>query len=266
MTGIEIGVLLTTFLISTAVSFVLTVISRALAPDPKEDEANRGGWRNRIFQSKNPLAPRDVVYGEIRKSGVVVYEEVTDDGKFLHTVIVLGTGEVEAIPIVFLDDTPIYDVDIGSDNQVSQGKFDGHVKIYKFLGTNTQVAASGLVSDSDSHWTSSHKLQGICYIYLRLKFNRDIFTSQPAISAYIKGKKVNDIRNSLSSLPTPSNPALAFRDYVTTEIKDMGVGFEGGDIDDVFLAATANDCDVFVNVNHIRYDQFQALDGNEDTS
>ena len=261
MTGVEVGALLTTFLISTAVSFVLTVISRALAPDPKEDANNRGGWRNRIFQSKNPLAPRDIVYGEIRKSGIVVYEEVTDDGKFLHTVIVLGTGEVEDIPIVFLDDTPIYDVDIDSDNQVSQGKFNGHVKIYKLLGTNTQVAASSLVSDSDGHWTSSHRLQGICYIYIRLQFNRDIFSAQPAISAYIKGKKVNDIRNSLSASYS-INPALAFRDYVTTEIKDMGVGFEGGDIDDVLLAATANDCDELVSVNSMSY-TVSSTSGNE---
>ena len=253
MSGVEIGVLITTFLVSASVSFVLTVLSRALAPDPKEDTNNRGGgWRSRIFQSKNPLAPRDIVYGETRKSGVVVYEEVTSDGKYFHTVIVLGTGEVEAIPIVFLDDTPIYDVDIGSNNQVSRGKFKGHVRIDKFLGTDTQVAARGLVSNSNSHWTRSHRLQGICYIYVRLEFNRDIFSSQPAISAYIKGKKINDIRNSLPASYS-INPALIFRDYITTEIKDMGVGFEGGDIDDVFLAATANDCDEFVNVNSISY-------------
>ena len=262
MPAITLGALVTNLLVSLAISFVLTVISRALTPDPKEDTTNRGGrWKDRIFQSKNPLAPRDVVYGEVRKSGTVVYEEVTDDGTYLHTVIVLGTGEVEAIPIVFLDNTPIYDDDISSNNQVSRGKFDGHVKIYKFLGVDTQVAAAGLVSDSDGHWTKSHKLQGICYIYVRLKFNRDIFTSQPAISAYIKGKKVNDIRNSLPAAYS-TNPTLAFRDYVTTEIKDMGVGFEGADINDMFLAATANDCDEFVSVNPISY-AVSSIDGSK---
>ena len=261
MPGVTVAALVTTFFISLGISFVLTVISRALAPDAKEDAANRGGWRSRIFQSKNPLAPRDIIYGELRKSGTVVYEEVTDDGKFLHTVIVLGTGEVEAIPVIFLDDTPIYDVDIDSDNEVSQGKFSRHVKIYKFLGTDTQVAAVNLIDMSDGHWTSSHKLQGICYIYLRLEFNRDIFSAQPAISAYIKGKKVNDIRNSLSAAYS-INPALAFRDYVTTETKDMGVGFDGGDIDDVLLAATANDCDEFVTVNPMSY-TVSSIVGNE---
>ena len=261
MPGVTVAALVTTFFISLGISFVLTVISRALAPDAKEDAANRGGWRSRIFQSKNPLAPRDIIYGELRKSGTVVYEEVTDDGKFLHTVIVLGTGEVEAIPVIFLDDTPIYDVDIDSDNEVSQGKFSRHVKIYKFLGTDTQVAAVNLIDMSDGHWTSSHKLQGICYIYLRLEFNRDIFSAQPAISAYIKGKKINDIRNSLSAAYS-INPALAFRDYVTTETKDMGVGFDGGDIDDVLLAATANDCDEFVTVNPMSY-TVSSIVGNE---
>ena len=264
MTGIEIGVLVTLFFISLGTSFVLTVISRALTADPSEDEANRagsGGWRARIFQSKNPLAPRDVVYGEVRKSGTVVYEEVTDEGKYLHIVIVLGTGEVEAIPVVFFDDEPIYDVDIDSDNLVSQGRFKKRAKIYKFLGTDTQLASTELTNESDGHWTSSHKLQGICYIYVRLTFNRDTYSSVPAISAYIKGKKVNDIRNSLSNAYS-TNPALIFRDYVTTEIKDMGVGFDGGDIDDVLLAATANDCDEFVSVKPISY-TVSSVDGNE---
>ena len=86
-------------------------------------------------------------------------------------------------------------------------------------------------------------------------------TAQPAISAYIKGKKVNDIRNSLPAAYS-INPALAFRDYVTTEIKDMGVGFDGGDIDDVLLAATANDCDEFVSVNPMSY-TVSSVDGDE---
>ena len=252
MPGITIASILTTFFISLGISFGLTVLSRALSPDPKEDAANRGGWKARIFQSKNPLAPRDVVYGEVRKSGTVVYEEVTNDGKYLHTVIVLGTGEVEAIPVIFFDDTPIYDADMDSGGKVNKGKFDSHARIKRYLGTNTQVADAELVSGSDGYWTSSHKLQGICYIYIRLKFNRDVFSSLPAISAYIKGKKVNDVRRS-SSISYSPNPALAFRDYVTTGIKDMGVGFDGGDIDDGLLAATANDCDEFVSVSHISY-------------
>ena len=252
MPGITVAAILTTIAISAGVTFGLTVLSRALAPDPKEDEANRGGWKARIFQSKNPLAPRDVIYGEVRKSGTVIYEEVTNDGKFLHSVIALGTGEVEAISSLFFDDVPIYDADMDSVGLVQKGKFKHHVRIARYLGSDTQVADAELISKSDGHWTSSHKLQGICYIYVRLEFNRDIFTSEPAISAYIKGKKVSDPRNSLPK-SFSINPALVFRDYVTTRIKDMGVGFDEVDIDDVLLAATANDCDEFVNVNPISY-------------
>ena len=261
MPGVTVAALLIKVAVSIVVSFVLTVISRALAPDPKEEDAARGGrWKNRIFQSKDPLASRDVVYGELRKSGTIIYEEVTNDGNFLHSVIVLGTGEVEAIPVVFLDDIPIYEDDIDSSTGlVNKGKFNSSInptrsfaRIRKHLGSDTQSADSHLVSQSDGHWTNSHKLQGICYIYVKLTFNRDIFSSPPAISAYIKGKKVNDIRNSLPAAYS-TNPALTFRDYITTETKDMGIGFDGGDIDDVLLAATANDCDEFVTVNPMSY-------------
>ena len=261
MSGIEIGVILTTLAISAAVSFAVTVISRALTPDPKEDAANRGGWRARIFQSKNPLAPRDIIYGEVRKSGTVVYQEVTDNSKYLHNVIVLGTGRVEAIPVIFLDDNPIYDDDLDSEGNIVKGKFAGHVRINKYLGTNTQVVDPILLKESDSHWTISHKLLAICYIRVTVEFDRDLFPGEPAISAYIKGKKVNDIRNSLPAAYSP-NPALAFRDYVTTGIRDMGVGFDRSDIDDVLLAATANDCDEFVSVSPISY-TVSSVDGNE---
>ena len=261
MPGVTAATIITTLLISTAVSFGLTVLSRALSPDPKEDAANRGGWRSRIFQSKNPLAPRDMIYGEVRKSGTVVYQEVTSDSRYLHNIIVLGTGEVEAIPVIFLDDYPIYDDDLDSENRVVKGKFAKKVRIVKYLGTDTQVADPTFIIDSDDHWTSSHRLQGICYIHVILLFDRDVFTSEPAISAYIKGKKVSDPRNSLPK-SFSINPASVFRDYVTTGIKDMGVGFDGGDIDDVLLAATANDCDEFVNVKAISYD-VESTNGDE---
>ena len=251
MPGITLATILTTIAISAGISFGLTVLSRFLSPNP--DDAARSGWRARIFQSKNPLAPRDFIYGEVRKSGTVVYEEVTDDGKYFHIVIVLGTGEIEAIPVIFLDDNPIYDDDLDSDGQVNRGDFKDHVRIHKYLGTDTQSADVDLIDESDGHWTSLHKLRGICYIYLRLKFNRDVFSGQPAISAYVKGKKVNDIRNALLPSTYSTNPALIFRDYVTTEIRDMGVGFDGGDIDDFLLAATANNCDEFVNTKSISY-------------
>ena len=261
MPGITLATIITTIVISATISFGLTVLSRALSPDPKEDAANRGGWRSRIFQSKNPLAPRDMIYGEVRKSGTVVYQEVTSDSRYLHNIIVLGTGEVEAIPVIFLDDYPIYDDDLDSENRVVKGKFAKKVRIVKYLGTDTQVADPTFIIDSDDHWTSSHRLQGMCYIHVILLFDRDVFTSEPAISAYIKGKKVSDPRN-LIAKSFSINPASVFRDYVTTGIKDMGVGFDGGDIDDVLLAATANDCDEFVNVKAISYD-VESTNGDE---
>ena len=49
---------------------------------------------------------------------------------------------------------------------------------------------------------------------------------------------------------------------MTTGIRDMGVGFDRSDIDDVLLAATANDCDEFVSVSPISY-TVSSIDGNE---
>ena len=253
MPSITAGVLLTQILVGAAVSFALTVISRALAPDPKEDSANRAGWRGRIFQSRSPVAPRDIIYGELRKSGVVVYQEVTDGGKFLHTVIALGTGEVDSIPVVFLDDYPIYADDLDSDGVTNLNvlKYTGHVRIKKHLGSPGQSADPDLVSESDGHWTSSHRMAGISYIYIRLLFGQHVFTGEPAISVWIRGK-VGDPRNT-SPAQFSTNPASIFRDYMTKGIRDMGVGFGSGDIENTVLSATANVCDEFVKVHPITY-------------
>ena len=253
MPFLGLGAIATGILIGAAVSFTLTVISRALTPDAREDSANRGGWRNRIFQSRNPTAPRDIIYGELRKSGIVVYQEVTEDGKFLHTVIALGTGEVDSIPVVFLDDYPIYADELGADGVTNASvlKYMGHVRIKKYLGSPGQVADPDLVTESDGHWTSDHRMAGISYIYIRLQFNREVFTGEPAISAWIKGK-VRDPRNTLAA-QFNTNPAAIFKDYVTKDVRDMGVGFGSGDIEDTVLNATANVCDEFVQVDPVAY-------------
>lgn len=51
------------------------------------------------------------------------------------------------------------------------------------------MADSDLVSE-DTNWTSNHRLRGIAYLYVRLKFSNDVFPNGiPNITCIIKGKK-----------------------------------------------------------------------------
>ena len=48
-------------------------------------------------------------------------------------------------------------------------RYRSWARIRKHLGSDTQSADSHLgCSQSDGHWTNSHRLQGICYIYVKL--------------------------------------------------------------------------------------------------
>lgn len=255
LTFIGGAAVLKTFLISVVVSFVLTVLSRALTPSPKTPTQRPRGWQERLGQRLDPVAPRDVIYGEVRVSGPVIYREVTDEGKLLHMVIALCTGEVTDIPVVFLDDYPIYAdmLDTGGTVTVQGSKYYNKFLVRSYLGTSTQNADVVLVGDSAGQWTSDHRLRGITYLYVRLFYNTEVFPSVPAISAYVKGRKVKEIRTAGSPVKFSVNPALILRDYTTTPIVDMGVGFSEIDIDDVFLEASANVCDEFVDVNPVTF-------------
>lgn len=107
------------------------------------------------------------------------------------------------------------------------------VRIKKFLGTATQAASTELVSESGGKWTSAHQLKGICYLYVRLEYDTQVFgqTGLPNISAIPRGKKVYDPRldstaggSGAHRIATPStwawseNAALCTADYLRDAI------------------------------------------------
>ena len=113
------------------------------------------------------------------------------------------------------------------------------VRIKQHLGSDTQVADTDLVSEV-SQWTSAHRLQGIAYLYVRLKYDADAFPSGiPNISAEIKGKKVLDFRN--GSTAFSSNPALCLHDYLTDT--RFGLAVPTDQIDTTSFTTVANICD-----------------------
>ena len=106
-------------------------------------------------------------------------------------------------------------------------------------GADDQSADSRLVSDI-SAWTTSHRLRGTAYIYVRLTFDQEIFPSGlPIITADIKGVKVYDPRTSTTAWS--DNPALCIRDYLTNT--RYGRGIPTSMIDDASIIAAANYCD-----------------------
>ena len=171
-----------------------------------------------------------VIYGTRRIAGTRVFVATGDDpvGEFngiLYLVYVLCEGEVDAITDILIDDLPTSDARFAYSNSVL---------INTFLGTDVQTADADFIA-ADIGWTSEHRLKGLAYITVRLKWNSNAFSSIPNITALVRGKKVYDTRTATTSYST--NPALCIRDYLTNN--RYGKGLDAGSIDDSSISAAA---------------------------
>jgi len=119
------------------------------------------------------------------------------------------------------------------------------VRIKQHLGTDTQQADADLVSEV-SQWTTSHMLSGIAYLYVKLKYDADVFPQGiPNISAEIKGKKVLDFRT--GSTAFSKNPALILHDYLSDT--RFGLSVPLTQIDTTSFTTVANICDEDISLS-----------------
>ena len=150
------------------------------------------------------IAPINVIYGSRKVGGTRIFADVTgDSNEYLHMILVLCEGEVQAINTVYLDDIPTTDP-----------KFTGFVTVEKFVGTDTQAACATLIAALPSKWTANHRGLGIAYLYVQLKYDRTVFPKGlPVVTADVDGKKVWNAATSTTEFS--HNPAWCIRDYIT---------------------------------------------------
>ncbi|MCZ2292184.1 MAG: phage tail protein [Burkholderiales bacterium] len=120
------------------------------------------------------------------------------------------------------------------------------VRVRKYLGTADQTACADLVAESDGKWTSDHRGRGICYLYVRLEYDQDVFgsTGVPNISAVVRGKKVYDPRTTTTAWS--NNAALCVADYLRS---DEGMRADTAEVPDSEIIAAANICDEEVDLS-----------------
>jgi hypothetical protein len=244
MATLQATTMLVTFVALTAANMAA---SKLLAP--KMPSFNDASLANRTQMVRSPIAARQIIYGETKASGVVVYISTTGTkNEYLHMVIALAGHEVEEIGDVYFND----ELALTGAGSAAQGRFTGYAEIYKKLGsptqtveTNLQTATSGLTNGA---WTSNHRLRGIAYIYVRLVWNDQVWAGGiPNISAMVKGKKVYDPRTATTAYS--ANAALCLRDYLTDSTYGLGLG--STEVDDTAFTVAANICDEQVEVKPV---------------
>lgn len=254
--------------VATAVikAVVLGALSSALSPKPKKTPNLSGSFSAKaagITQNvKQPVTVRRSLYGEARVGGSLNFIETTGGDQFIHMVLVLADHECEEIGEVWYNDVSIPPDYLDGSGNVIDGDFSGKARIKKHLGGSGEVADSALVSETSA--TSNFVGAGVCYVYVRLEYDRDIFPSSvPNITAWVKGKKLYDPRD--SGTRWSPNGALFAYDYLTSPLDSLtaGVGVDSDNIDETYLNASANVAEEFVTTTAIN-DSVVSVDATSD--
>ena len=209
-------------IVSTGLSFAI----QALTPKPKRPALS--ALEGTTVMARGSNEPHQVVYGERVVSGPVLLLAASGaDNEFLHIIVALAGHEVEDIGDVWLGDTLSDDA-----------RFTGYVRINKHLGADDQEADEDLVAEVDG-WTEDHRLRGIAYVYVRLKFASSVWLSGiPNIKAQVKGRKLYDPRTETTAYS--ANAALCQRDYLTAA---FGIEESTANMHEASWIAAANICD-----------------------
>ncbi len=220
-------------------SLILSGISRALIKPPEFADFETKA-QSRLVSLRQSAAPRVLIYGLVRVSGVVTFlDKRGTNGEFLDVVLTLTGHEAEEIGQMYFDgvSVPLDASGVGSAANAT-GKFAGHVRVQKNLGADSQAALSDLVTAS-SKWTANHRQRGCAHVWIELKFNPDSFPSgTPQITFDVKGAKVFDTRTSTTAYS--ANAALCLRGYLVKTRLKGGAGIAASLIPDSFVDAAAN--------------------------
>ena len=211
-------------------------------------------------QSNDQSIP--VVYGERKIGGTRVFIETSGtDNTHLYIALALCEGEIESVDKIFIDDKEVTWTGALSDDtsrtvNSSDGNFykadptvegssaESLIEVKCHYGTDTQAQCSLL--GSLTSWTANHRLRGIAYISLKIKWNQDAFSGLPTIQALIKGKKVVAYNSSsvAQTAAHSNNPAWCLLDYLTNERYGKGLSIANIDIPSFYTASGVCDTDV----------------------
>lgn len=218
-------------------TLLLSYASQALMPKPKV------ALQARTVTVREPVVPRDMVYGRARKGGIITFLHASGaKDQYLHLVIVLAAHRVKSIGAIWFDGEMA--ITAGG---IVQGRWAGKISVEKRLGAEDQTAFASLMENVPGKWTTAHRLAGCAALYLRLTYDPDAFPGGiPNITVDVEGK--DDILDPRTGTHTYSeNPALCLADYLDQSAYGVGAGIGAADgVDAENLIEAANICDEMV--------------------
>jgi len=225
--GIAAGIATGSVIVGIAVAVTSLVLSEMLQPDIPTIPDFRADFNptGHLANTKSTDAPLPIVYGKTKVGGGQVYISTSGtDNKYLHIVQTISEGEIESLEQLFFNDKD------------AATEFAGKYTVNFHSGSATQTYDADL-HNVDPNWVDC--LRYTAYMYLRLTYDREKFTSIPKITAIVKGRKVYDPRD--DTIKWTDNPALCIYDFMIN--KRYGVGLNSALVDLDSVKAAADWCD-----------------------
>ena len=263
-------------IVGTIISIGVSAVTSALTKPPKPPASGNftRQLKDRTITARQPIAPRRIIYGEVRVGGVYTFIHTTgNSNQFINLVITLSGHEIDAITGLFFDN-----VEVPLDgNGDATGDFAGFVHMETNLGTDDQVAFPGLVDAAPDKWTTNHRQRGCAGVYLQLKYDSDKFPNGiPGLTFGVRGhNQIFDPRTSLNGYT--ANAPLCTADYLafprlgleavySTEILDADL-IEAANISDEAVALAAGgtenryECHGTLETDATPFENIQSLTG-----
>ena len=228
---------LISFAANFGASMLLSGAAQAMMPKPSVGQIE---LQARTVTVREPVMPRQMVYGRTRKGGVITFLHSTGEkDKDLHLVVVLAAHRVKSIGAIYFEGEMAINA-----SGMPLGRWAGKLAVEKRLGGADQPAFGGLIAAAPNLWTPAHRLAGCAAIYLRLSYDPDAFPGGiPNITVDLEGK--DDILDPRTGARGYSeNAALCVADYMAHTIYGIGAGIGAADgIESGSLIEAANICD-----------------------
>jgi hypothetical protein len=215
--------------------------------------------------TRQPASFRQVIYGEQRVPGVIVYSSTTGSSYDQYNfVIVIAGHEIDSILGLYLDGRKVYFEGSGGGWAAGPGGvyFGGTANSTSYTGPGGQQynfgglvycearygnqeegdVISGLTAN-DPIWAASSSgspwLGGCAYVYLKVEYDAAMFPSLPEVRFTVRGKNnIYDPRTSTTGFT--NNWALIVADVLTDTTFGLG---DVGSVNTDQLIAAANVCD-----------------------
>jgi len=286
------GMTLGAFVATTAAFTALGAVSRALMPKGEIPTLNAGQGGTTI-SAKNSVATRRLIYGRTRVGGTIVFSGTEGQGNqyLYHAYAIADTAHtysynnnpvaaLEGLHQVYFNDELVATYNNSTNTftyesgWASTSATESPYVYMKFYDGSQTSHDPSLYSDFNPAWTSSHKLQGIAYVMVRLRYDQEKFANgMPNVSFVVDGRKVYDPRKDStsdiydSSLGVSSHrenqpqtwtfsniPALCLLDYMRDPVYGLGEPMDSFNLDALETCINICDDDVsFLSTTHKRY-------------